>query len=176
LNPLIPRLAVRPDLAYRLFYPQVPSILCAKATRVAAMPVVSAVSISENPPIIGVSIRRDLTTNYVMKKSKTFSLNWVDFKKRRLIKRLTNKSLRSKDKLRSLNIEYSVLMNTPILQDALAYAIMKKEKVTKIGDHDWFVGRIIGAMASLDFDMYWKFEEYRPILYLGSKRKSLATI
>ncbi len=166
---------MRPDLVYRLFYPQVPAILCSKAIRVAAMPVVSAMPVSHDPLIIAVSVKRGNATNEVMRKSKTFSLNWIDFRKRRLVARLAEAG-RSKDKLKAYNIPYYTVLNSPVLKDALAFAILKKERVIRIGDHDLFFGLVIGAMASLDFDLYWKFKKYSPILYLGSRGKSFVSI
>ncbi len=173
----IPRLAVRPEHVYRLFYPSVPSILCAKWKAVSAMPVSSAVAVSDSPARIAVAVKKGLGTDLIMRRAPAFSLNWLDSQKRGLVTRLSRGKIRSKDKLGSLKISYMILMKTPVLEDSLAYVILEKEKTLDVGDHHLFIGRVIGAMASLDFDQYWKFREYRPILYLGSgNKKTFATL
>lgn len=169
----IPRLAVNPETVYRLFYPHVPVIVCAKSNQISAMPAASAVSISHSPPMVAVSVKRKLTTNLVIRRSSTFSLNWVDFKKRRLINKLAEpRKKKTKDKLKSLDIPYYVVLGSPILEEAVAYAIVKKERMITTGDHDLFIGTVHGAMASLDFDEYWKFRAYKPPLYVGSEKRA----
>lgn len=162
---------MNPEIVYRLFYPHVPVILCARSTQVSAMPVASAVSISHSPPMVAVSVRKELATNLTIRRSTTFSLNWVDFRKRRLISKLAEPRKKTKDKLKSLGLPYHVVLGSPILEDARAYAIVKKEKKIATGDHDMFIGKVLGAMASLDFDEYWKFKSYKPALYIGSKKR-----
>jgi flavin reductase (DIM6/NTAB) family NADH-FMN oxidoreductase RutF len=168
----LPRLAAKPEIAYRLFYPHVPAILCVKAGQVSAMPVASAVPVSHNPSMVATAIRKGLTTHRLMRRSSIFSLNWVDFRKRKIVTTLsTPRRIKTRDKLEACNIAYHIVLGTPVLDDACAYLIIKKERMIAVGDHDLFIGRVVGAMASLDFDEYWKFKEYRPILYLGSRRR-----
>jgi flavin reductase (DIM6/NTAB) family NADH-FMN oxidoreductase RutF len=175
---MIPSLALKPELAYRLFYPQVPQILCARSKELSSMPVVSAISVSNRPARIAVSIKEDLNTNRVLKLSSSFSLNWLGFRDRSLVSKLSKiRASPTKDKLASLKIPYRMVLGAPVLEAAVAYVILEREKIVNVGDHDLFIGRVSGAMASLDFDEYWKFKEYRPILYLGSGRKgSFATL
>lgn len=172
----IPRLALAPELSYRLFYPQVPSILCVKKRSVAAMPAVSAVSVSDSPARIGVSVNKASNTRRVLRQARSFSLSWIPYNKRSIVSKLS-KSSSNNDKLRALGIKYRMIMGAPVLDEACAYVILEKQKVIDVGDHDFFIGRVLGAMASLDFDEYWKFKDYSPILYLGSRhKKSFKTI
>ncbi|MGI0090093.1 MAG: flavin reductase family protein [Nitrososphaerales archaeon] len=172
----IPRLALRQEFAYRLLYPQVPAVLAAKsdAETTTAMPVTSIIPVSEEPAKLGVSIRIGLRTDRIMKRAEQFSLNWLDYKKRDLIRKLSSSSKVKKhnDKLRSNNIRYRVIFEAPVLEDSVAYLVCKKEKTLKIGDHNLYLGKVLGAMAILDFDEYWKFDEYKPILYVGSGQKT----
>ena len=71
-----------------------------------------------------------------------------------------------------LKIPYGLVLGAPVLDASIAYAILEREKVIDVGDHDLFIGRVTGAMASLDFDEYWKFKDYRPVLYLGSAKRT----
>lgn len=169
----IPRLAVKPEFVYRLFYPQVPLILCAKSKGISSMPVASAVPVSDNPPKIVVAVKKELRTNHILSDSSTFSLNWIDFKKRNLVTKLAKfRASSDRDKLRALKISYRIVLGAPVLEESVAYLILRKEKKIDVGDHSLFLGRILGAMASLDFDEYWSFRKYRPILYLGSEKKN----
>jgi len=168
LNRKIPRLAVSPARAYRLFYPQVPVILSAKyRSLAAAMPANSCMSVSDEPAMIGVSVRRESKTNAVLKKAKNFSINWLNLSDKKIVSQLSSTN-KSQNKLKALNIPYSLVFAAPVLKVSAAYIICQKESVFEVGDHDLFVGRLLGAMASLDFDESWKFEDYKPVLYLGS--------
>jgi flavin reductase (DIM6/NTAB) family NADH-FMN oxidoreductase RutF len=169
---IVPRLSVNLTQAYRLFYPQVPMIIaCRYRTQIAAMPANSCMSVSDKPPMFAVSIRKELKTDIILKKSKNFSVNWLNFRQRKYVNQLAAKS-NSLDKLSALNVPYFEVMHAPILEQAQAYAICETKSIQDFGDHDLFVGRVIGAMASLDFDTNWKFVDYHPILYLGSNFKN----
>ena len=174
----IPRLAVKPEFVYRLFYPQVPLILCAKSKGVSSMPVASAVSVSDNPPKIAVAVKKELRTNKILNDSSAFSLNWIDFKKKDIVTKLSKfRASSDRDKLRSLKISYRIVLGAPVLEESVAYLILRKEKKFDVGDHNLFLGRVLGSRASLDFDEYWSFRKYSPILYLGSeKKKQFATL
>jgi flavin reductase (DIM6/NTAB) family NADH-FMN oxidoreductase RutF len=133
-------------------------------------------SVSNTPPLIGVSVRTGSKTDAVLKNSKNFSVNWLGYSERKYIDLLA-KGGDSPDKLTSNKIPFDEIMDAPVLKKSAAYAICQKESVHQIGDHELFVGLVIGSMASLDFDENWKFNGYRPILYLGSEsRKPYATL
>jgi flavin reductase (DIM6/NTAB) family NADH-FMN oxidoreductase RutF len=142
------------------------------------MPVASAIPVSNSPSRIAVSVKKTLKTNGVLKKAESFSLNWLDFGSRALVGKLSKAvARRTADKLRSLKIPYRLVLGAPVLEYSVAYVVLEKESVVDVGDHNMFIGRVIGAMASLDFDEYWKFKDYRPILYLGSPhRRSFASL
>ena len=131
------------------------------------MPANSCMPISDDPPLLAVSVRRGSKTNRVLKRSKTFSVNWIGFSDRKLIT-LLSESSKFPDKLKALKIPYQEIMSTPVISMAQAYAICERKSVQEAGDHDLTIGGLVGSMASIDFDENWKFEDYRPILYLGS--------
>ena len=37
----------------------------------------------------------------------------------------------------------------------------------RFGDHILLVGRVVAAYASEDFEDYWQFKQYKPIMYTG---------
>jgi len=123
--------------------------------------------ISDEPPLFAVSIRIGSKTNQLLEKSKYFSVNWIDFADRRLIS-LLSESVDSDDKLKTFEVPYKLIFQTPVLIRAQAYAICEIQLIQETGDHNLIIGKVIGAMASLDFDQHWKFLDYSPILYLGS--------
>ena len=131
------------------------------------MPAVSCMSVSDEPALIAVAVSSSLRTNNVMKKARAFAISWIDFKKRKILSLLSGAS-KSRDKLKCAGVAYCPLLGAPVLNDSLAYVICEKTKELETGDHTLFLGKVIGAMASLDFDEYWNSSDYRPILYRGS--------
>jgi len=134
---------------------------------VAAMPANSCMPVSSDPPHFAVSVKRDLKTDQILKRSKVFSVNWIGYNDKRIIT-LLSKSSKSANKLDAFDIPYQEILGAPVISSAEAYAICQKKSVQKVGDHDLIVASVTGVMASIDFDENWKFEDYRPILYLGS--------
>jgi len=173
----MPRLAVSRNLVYRLFYPQVPMIVAAKyGENIAAMPANSCMPVSNDPPLLAVSVRIGSKTNKVLRRAKNFSVNWLNYVDHRAVT-ILGSTVDDPDKLAATNILYDIILNTPVLVRGVAYAVCEKESIVEAGDHQIFIGSVLGAMASLDFDENWKFEDYRPILYLGSEFKnSYATL
>lgn len=169
---------VKPSAIYRLFYPEVPVVICARSDeKVAAMPANSCSSVSDSPPMISVAVKRSANTNKVIRRSSMFSINWLNFKSRysrNIVQKLSTPSSKGvHDKLQFNNIPYTLALNTPILKHVFAYAICRVVKLLTTGDHDVFIARVTKAMALRDFtdDGYWRFKDYKPILYIGSIRR-----
>jgi flavin reductase (DIM6/NTAB) family NADH-FMN oxidoreductase RutF len=172
---------IEPVTTYRLFNPRVPVIICSKSgSKVAAMPANSCSSASDSPPIISVAIKKGIRTNEVVRASSHFSVNWLSFEpesSRRIVLDLGKPSNSHKgpglgDKLKKFGIAYSLVRNIPVLHTACAFALCKVERRISTGDHDLFIASVMSAKASPDFttDGYWRFRDYKPILYVGSIR------
>jgi flavin reductase (DIM6/NTAB) family NADH-FMN oxidoreductase RutF len=169
---------VKPNIVYRLFNPQVPVILCAKFGRdVAAMPANSCSSLSDSPPMVSVAIGKGLRTNRLLRKSGSFSINWVNFEpegSRRIVLELAKpyREKKHEDKLGEHKIPYSTIRGVPVLKQSVAFALCKVKKRIRTGDHDLFIASVVSAKAPPDFtiDGYWRFENYKPVLYIGSIR------
>ena len=167
---------VKKQLAYRLFYPQVPVIVCAKYGRsIAAMPAVSCISLSDSPTLLGVSVKIGTKTEKVLSRAQSFSLCWLDYSKKteKVVSDLSAKAPSGLDKLHALGIQYNTIGGVPVLKDSIAFIVCRKTSAEEHGDHILFVGIIMTARASGDFadEEYWKFDKYKPILYLGSNKK-----
>jgi flavin reductase (DIM6/NTAB) family NADH-FMN oxidoreductase RutF len=170
---------VKPTIVYRLFNPQVPVIICSKSKKdVAAMPANSCSPVSDSPPLISIALKKGIRTNKIIRSSLLFSINWVNFNpesSRRIILDLAKTSeseKRSSDKLMENKIPYVIVKGAPVLKRACAFAICRVQKRLTTGDHDLFIGRVSIARAIQDFtkDEYWRFEDYKPVLYIGSIR------
>ena len=170
---------VEPTIVYRLFNPQVPVIICSKSKKdVAAMPANSCSPVSDSPPLISIALKKGIRTNKIIRSSLLFSINWVNFNpesSRRIILDLAKPSeseSRSSDKLKENNIPYVIVRGAPVLKRACAFAICKVQTLLTTGDHDLFIAKVTDAKAIQDFtkDEYWRFEDYKPVLYIGSIR------
>ena len=170
---------VKPTIVYRLFNPQVPVIICSKFKKeVAAMPANSCSSVSDSPSLISIAVKKGIRTNKIIRSSLLFSINWINFNpesSRRIILDLAKPSeseSQSCDKLKENKIRYAIVRGVPILKHASAFAVCRVQKRLTTGDHDLFIGKVIDARAIQDFtkDEYWRFESYKPVLYVGSIR------
>jgi len=140
------------------------------------MPANSCISISNSPPLIAVAIKRESKTNSVVSKSRSFSINWINYtpiKSQNIILKLSKgTSKNGLDKLKAFNIPYKLIQRIPVLIQAQAFVLCTVKGIEKTGDHDLFIASPSYAEASTDFaeDQYWRFKKYRPALYVGSIR------
>jgi flavin reductase (DIM6/NTAB) family NADH-FMN oxidoreductase RutF len=167
------------SIFYRLFNPQVPVIVCSKfGNNVAAMPANSCSASSEKPPMVSLALRKGIRTNHIVRLGKKFSLNWISFvpkRSRKMILDLANPTKPEntrEDKLERFGVPYFLIQGVPILESACAYVLCNVQKIIPTGDHDLFIASVSQAKAVKDFtaDGYWRFKNYKPILYLGSIR------
>lgn len=176
------KLSISPKICYRLFYPQVPLILCARHGKaVAAMPANSCISLSNSPALVGVSVRMGSKTEKILSNARQFSLNWLNYSERskKTIIKLSSKAPVGSDKLKELEIGYRIFSGVPMLLQSEAFLVCRKTAAIKSGDHILFVGKVRSAEASKDFteDSYWRFDKYSPVLYLGSiKERPFVTL
>lgn len=163
---------------YRLFYPAVPAVVgCNDKGLVYAMPAVSIMSLSNSPPLVGVASSPGHSTSAAISKVKAFSVSWLDSSKAEAVRVLGTTSHAAMDKLKAAGLEHSrgKVLDVPLLVDAAATLECSLYARQTLGDHDLFVGRVLEARASDDFQEYWRFEGYKPILYAGIQQGNLAT-
>ena len=164
---------VEPSLIHRLFYPQVPLVMAAQhGGRVSAMPVVSYLSISDEPPLVGVACTPKGFTCGLALKAKAFSLSVLDKPRADLMSRLATVSgAKVEDKLSVVGLAHSPgkAARAPVLKDASATLECTLKSRQKAGDHLMIVGRVVAAYASDAFTDSWDYRRYEPILYTGWK-------
>ncbi len=168
------------SIAYRLFYPQVPLLVCAKfEDKIAAMPANSCMPISTDPPMVALSISCNTRTNSIVSRSRRFSINWINYDEKKLQRAIIElgsgliSKKRAPDKLRAVGVEYRLREGIPVVEESEAFELCKVERKSRHGDHDLFVATVLEARGSFDFEKYWKFRSYKPVLYLGSNRKKI---
>jgi flavin reductase (DIM6/NTAB) family NADH-FMN oxidoreductase RutF len=164
---------VEPSLIHRLFYPQVPLVLAAQYRgRVSAMPVVSYLSTSDSPPLIGVACKPEGFTCKLALKARSFSLSLLDRGHAGEMSRLATVSgARVKDKLSEVGLSHSPgkAAKVPVLKEAVATIECRLRSSPKSGDHVILIGRAVAAYASEAFTDSWDYGKYKPMLYTGWK-------
>jgi flavin reductase (DIM6/NTAB) family NADH-FMN oxidoreductase RutF len=163
---------------YRLLYPAVPAILsCSDRGLIYAMPVVSIVSLSNVPPLIGVSSSPKHSTHEAIVSVKSFSLSWVDASLVRALEVLGTTPHSAVDKLQSAGLKHTRgrALDVPIVEGAVASLECSLYARQALGDHELLVGKVHDARASDDFQDYWKFRTYDPVLYAGIQDGSFRT-
>jgi flavin reductase (DIM6/NTAB) family NADH-FMN oxidoreductase RutF len=142
-----------------------------------AMPVVSILSLSGDPPLIGVSSSPTHVTHEAILRAKCFSLSWVDASLIRSLEVLGTTPHNAGDKLSSAGLEHTRgrTLDVPIVEGAVATLECSLYARQALGDHELLVGKVQDARASDDFQGYWKFQAYTPVLYSGIQDGSLRT-
>ncbi len=164
--------------AYRLLYPAVPTIIgCNEGGKVYAMPVVSIISLSNDPPLIGVASSPGHSTHKAILKAGRFSVCWLDSSQASAIQFLGTTGHKETDKLRSAGLEHDRgrKLDVPVVRSAPAALECRLGSSIPVGDHELLVGKIEEASASDDFQGYWRFKRYRPVLYTGVREGALTT-
>lgn len=158
---------------YRLLYPAVPVVVAARyAEKVSAMPVASAVSLSNDPPLVGFSSLAAHATCKTVTAARSFSMAWLDRRYAREMERLGRPSVEGvDDKLASAGLAHHSgrTVGVPVIDSASAVLECVLVQTLTMGDHLLLVGQVRAAYASEDFQEYWQFKGYRPILYTGSQ-------
>jgi flavin reductase (DIM6/NTAB) family NADH-FMN oxidoreductase RutF len=160
---------------YRLLYPAVPVVVATvTADGVSAMPVVSVVSLSSDPPLVGIASSPLHATYGAIVKAGSFSVSWLDRRYRKEVEELGGTSgAGTRDKLSSVGLRYDFRGSTavPVIRESSAYLVCRLAQVRRFGDHDLVVGAVEEARAIEDFSDYWTFGAYHPILYTGLGRR-----
>ena len=171
MKPLYDLKEIDPSRVHRLFYPDVPAILCASHQgRISAMPVVSYASVSEVPSLVAVSCAPGAFTYLVIAKSKHFSLCFLDRDQTRALEFLATHSGRgTTDKLADSGLSHrrGEKLDVPVIKESMAALECSLWARRRLGDHVLVVGKVEAAEASADFADYWRFRRYKPILYTG---------
>ncbi len=129
-------------------YPKLAVIVtCHAQGRDNAMAVAWFSSISQKPPLIGISIAPKRYTYDLILEAKEFGINFISLEKAELIAATGGCPGREVDKFDRFNLEKEkpLLTSVPIMKDAyVAYECTLHSNYT-IGDHEWFVGEVVAT-------------------------------
>ena len=163
---------------YRLLYPAVPAIIgCNDRGLVYAMTVVSIISLSNDPPLVGVSSSPMHATHGAIVRARCFSMSWVDSSLARSLDLLGTTPHGAADKLQSAGLKHTrgTTLDVPIIEGSVASLECSLYARQTLGDHELLVGKVQDARASEDFQEYWRFEAYNPVLYAGMQGGAFRT-
>ncbi len=163
---------------YRLFYPAVPVIVsCTDGGLVFAMPAVSVMSASSDPPLVAVASSPQHSTHKAIAKVGCFSLCWVDASKVRAVEVLGTTGHDWADKLEAAGLSHrrGTSLDVPMIDGAAASLECSLYAREPLGDHELLVGKVEVAVASDDFLDYWRFDKYDPVLYAGLRGGKFTT-
>ncbi|MCS6785044.1 MAG: flavin reductase family protein [Candidatus Caldarchaeum sp.] len=159
---------------HRLFYPQVAAVVTARhGDEVGSLLASSVMPTSFNPPMVAVALGKTHNTTRLVQSSNAFAVNWLSYEKVSKMEMLAQPTPPGvKDKLLMAGLSYrgGVKTNAPILSDASAFLECRVVSGREVGDHILYIGEVVDAEAVEDFEDYWRFRVYRPVLYVGSAR------
>jgi flavin reductase (DIM6/NTAB) family NADH-FMN oxidoreductase RutF len=158
--------------AYRLFYPQIAVVIASrKEYRVEAVAINSAISVSYEHPKVVWAIKREASILGIVRKSKFFSLNWMDSKYAKSVDYLGFEHARtSDDEIVAAGLTWlpGKKSSTPMVTEAEAVLECELDRIVHLGDNDLVIGSVLSARAGSDFSEYWRFKTYKPLIYFGA--------
>ena len=103
--------------------------------------------VSQNPPLIGISIAPKRFTYELILESQEFAINFLPLEKAELIAAVGGIPGREADKFKKFNIarEQPIKTKAPILADAYAAYECQLAEHQTYGDHEWFVGKVVAV-------------------------------
>ncbi len=131
--------------------------------------------LSFEPPLYGVSISPKRYTYDLLKKSKVFSVNFLDFEYIETVAYVGGVSGKDVDKISAFEIPVinGRILDVPVLQEAYAVYECQLAEEVETGDHTLFIGKILGVHYNEKAFSGDKFcpntEKISPILYIGNE-------
>ena len=164
------------SVADRLLYPTIAVLVTSRyGERVGGMMAAWWTQLSIKPLLVGVAIAPERYTYKLIKKSKVFAINILDYKyveKTPYLGDASERFFENKIARAGFHVVFGKSTGAPILKEASAALELRLRDVLRTGDHDLFVGEVVGAYATSDFyNGMWRLVEYKPLLYLGRTRR-----
>ncbi|MEM2223193.1 MAG: flavin reductase family protein [Acidilobaceae archaeon] len=163
------------DLAERILYPTVPTIVLAEYNgRVSGMMAAWWTQLSFKPFLIGVAVAPERFTYKLILKSRIYSINFIDsslINKTPYLGDISERFYPNKIIVAGFNIGRGEVLRAPILLDSSASLELELSRIVEVGDHDLIVGEVRSAYAIEDFNGMWMLRDYKPLMYLGRTRR-----
>lgn len=139
---------VEASAGFHHHYPKLAVIVtCHAQGRDNAMAVAWFSSVSQKPPLIGISIAPKRYTYELIYEAKEFGINFLSLQKAELIAATGGCPGKEVDKFERFNLEKDESLKTsvPVLKEAYAAYECKLVDSHTYGDHEWFVGEIMAT-------------------------------
>ena len=117
----------------------------------------SLVSLSLQPPLLGVSIGHEASLYEPMLCAETFAVSLLTADQAHVARNFARKGRQATDLLRDIGVRTGVT-GAPLLEGALGWFECRRTALHKVGDHTLFVGEVV----ALDLG-----HAARPLIYLG---------
>lgn len=161
--------------AERLLYPVVPALVTSKAgDRIGGMLAAWWTQLSFKPLLVGVAIAPERFTYKLIRSSRIFALNLLDFRhvdKTPFLGDVSERFYRGKLREAGFTIIEGEVLGAPIVAEASAALELSLTNIVETGDHDLFIGEVRAAYAIEDFKGLWELRLYKPLMYLGRTRR-----
>ncbi|MEN2998579.1 MAG: flavin reductase family protein [Brevinematia bacterium] len=160
------------------FYSFFPSVVCVIVTsfqgRTNAMPAAWTTISSINPRYFSVMISKRRFTYELLSRSKSFSVNFLDWKHLDIVDKLGFYSGRDVDKIEKFNIPLERGILDGVFYIPLSFAVYecKLVKDEEVGDHNLIVGEVMNVLVDDDvFDSSGNYipDKVSPILYVAGE-------
>jgi len=125
--------------------------------------------LSIDPPLVGISIAPTRYSHELIASNGEFVINVVGLEMQSVVDFCGSVSGREIDKVTKakLRIQPANTVRPPILSDSLGYLECHVEKAVVVGDHTWFVGKVLYAATRKDiFSDTWDADQAKVLLYL----------
>ena len=129
-------------------YPKLAVIVTSRAKgKDNAMAVAWFSSVSQKPPLIGISVTSKRFTYELIMESAEFGINFMSLEQAELVAGTGGCTGRDVDKFARFNlaVDKSLVTNVPILKDAYAAYECRLVANHTYGDHEWLVGEVVAT-------------------------------
>jgi len=127
--------------------------------------------ISKKPPLYAISVAPSRYSHNLIKKSKEFVINFVPYRYVEKVQFCGSHSGRNVDKIKEsgFTVVESEKVKTKYIKECFAHMECKLFKSIVLGDHTFFVGRIVNILADDDAftDDLLNNEKIKPCYYIG---------
>jgi len=157
---------------YHIFHPKVTYLLTSKGKdgKDNVMALAWLTPLSEEPPLVGISVWKESLTSQNIKETKEFVINIPDINLKDKVLLCGSKSGREIDKFEKAKLtkENSKKVNVCKIKECIGHVECKVKDVIETGECNFFIGEIVHAEVSKEhFKKYWVKEEL--LLHLGGK-------
>ena len=126
-------------------------------------------ALSIDPPLVGISLSPKRYSHNLIATTKEFVIHIVGPEMQEAVRFCGTESGQEVDKIAQCNLAIvpASFVRPPILSDAYGYLECQVEQEVLVGDHTWFVGKVLYAAArAVCFSDAWDAVQAKVLLYL----------